>query len=469
MEARSPRSTTRSRRHHRDRRAAFFVVGGRTIGPRRRRYRLLRGHRPGSAISSLSSRPRRAIRSGFGLPITDHRTRAATRSSVRVLRGRHARATKAPPPPGRSSSSSAAAAPGRARLPQPGGPRVRAARRAGVAILGANAQGKTNLLEAIYYPVLFRSLRGRARPAGDPAATAGFRVEADVDGGSGRQGRGDYLAAGRRSGSRSTARSRPAGRCGGSLARGRLSAVRCRPRVAARRRSARQYLDRLLSLADRALPAGAEPLPRGPGATEQRAAAGPAGPGRRRSTRRWPLAGAELRAMRERVGRRRGGAVREPSSTASASAAERHAAISRCEPAGRPGRLGGRARGGAVPADRARGLTTVGPHRDDLVLEIGGRAGSGVRLHRPAAERRGGAQADRDRHAARGPWHRAGVVAGRCVRRAGPGPAGPAGAAAARARRAAGVRDQPAARTSCRRIWSWRLWIRWTRGPVSSA
>ena len=30
----------------------------------------------------------------------------------------------------------------------------------GVALLGANAQGKTNLLEAVYYPVLFRSFRG---------------------------------------------------------------------------------------------------------------------------------------------------------------------------------------------------------------------------------------------------------------------------------------------------------------------
>jgi recombinational DNA repair ATPase RecF len=28
----------------------------------------------------------------------------------------------------------------------------------GIALLGANAQGKTNLLEAVYYPVLFRSL-----------------------------------------------------------------------------------------------------------------------------------------------------------------------------------------------------------------------------------------------------------------------------------------------------------------------
>ncbi len=33
----------------------------------------------------------------------------------------------------------------------------------GIALLGANAQGKTNLLEALYYPVLFRSLRGDGR------------------------------------------------------------------------------------------------------------------------------------------------------------------------------------------------------------------------------------------------------------------------------------------------------------------
>jgi len=32
----------------------------------------------------------------------------------------------------------------------------------GVVLLGANAQGKTNLLEAVYYPVLFRSFRGAA-------------------------------------------------------------------------------------------------------------------------------------------------------------------------------------------------------------------------------------------------------------------------------------------------------------------
>jgi len=37
---------------------------------------------------------------------------------------------------------------------------------AGAAILGANGQGKTNLLEALYYPVLFRSLRGAPDPDG---------------------------------------------------------------------------------------------------------------------------------------------------------------------------------------------------------------------------------------------------------------------------------------------------------------
>src|SRR5689334_463408 len=34
--------------------------------------------------------------------------------------------------------------------------------REGFALLGANGAGKTNLLEAIYYPVLFRSFRGAA-------------------------------------------------------------------------------------------------------------------------------------------------------------------------------------------------------------------------------------------------------------------------------------------------------------------
>ncbi|MEP7227278.1 MAG: hypothetical protein ABI785_07955, partial [Gemmatimonadales bacterium] len=49
----------------------------------------------------------------------------------------------------------------------------------GVVLLGANAQGKSNLLEAIYYPVLFRSFRGAAdgQVVRDPS---GFSVEVHV-------------------------------------------------------------------------------------------------------------------------------------------------------------------------------------------------------------------------------------------------------------------------------------------------
>ena len=53
----------------------------------------------------------------------------------------------------------------------------------GVALLGDNGQGKTNLLEAIYYPVFFRSIHG----AGDTElvrfGTSGFRVDAEVSSG----------------------------------------------------------------------------------------------------------------------------------------------------------------------------------------------------------------------------------------------------------------------------------------------
>ena len=67
----------------------------------------------------------------------------------------------------------------------------------GVALLGANAQGKTNFLEAVYYPVLFRSFRGAPDHEVAFGATA-FHVEArveDADVGTLSVG---YLPAGRR-------------------------------------------------------------------------------------------------------------------------------------------------------------------------------------------------------------------------------------------------------------------------------
>jgi len=48
---------------------------------------------------------------------------------------------------------------------------------AGVALLGANGAGKTNLLEAVYYPVLFRSFRGATDAELAGFGGEGFHVE----------------------------------------------------------------------------------------------------------------------------------------------------------------------------------------------------------------------------------------------------------------------------------------------------
>jgi DNA replication and repair protein RecF len=50
----------------------------------------------------------------------------------------------------------------------------------GVALLGANGQGKTNLLEALYYPVLFRSFRGAPDQVVGWFGGAGFHLEVQV-------------------------------------------------------------------------------------------------------------------------------------------------------------------------------------------------------------------------------------------------------------------------------------------------
>ena len=47
----------------------------------------------------------------------------------------------------------------------------------GVALLGANGAGKTNVLEAIYYPVLFRSFRGAADAEVARFGGEGFHAE----------------------------------------------------------------------------------------------------------------------------------------------------------------------------------------------------------------------------------------------------------------------------------------------------
>jgi DNA replication and repair protein RecF len=240
----------------------------------------------------------------------------------------------------------------------------------GVALLGANAQGKTNFLEAVYYPVLFRSFRGAPDQEVAAFGAAAFQVEAAVaDAGVDTLFAG-YVPAGRRKrilldGAESERLTEAVGRW---LAVVFLPGdVELASGPAALRR---QYLDRLLSLADRGY---LRALARYRAALAQRNSALRQG----RPELAWafdrPLAasGAEIVAARERWARQ---------------AAERFAAEFEC--IGEHGRatLGYRggpeladpgawaqALAGAKVADCARGASTVGPHRHDLRLEIGGR------------------------------------------------------------------------------------------------
>jgi DNA replication and repair protein RecF len=239
----------------------------------------------------------------------------------------------------------------------------------GVALLGANAHGKTNFLEAVYYPVLFRSFRGAPDQEVAAFGSAAFQVEVTVvDAGVGRLFAG-YVPAGRRKrilldGAESDRLTESVGRW---LAVVFLPGdVELASGPAALRR---QYLDRLLSLADRGY---LRALARYRAALAQRNSALRQG----RPELAWafdrPLAasGAAIVAARERWARH---------------AAERFAAEFDC--IGERGRATLDYRGapeladpgawaqalaGAQAADCARGVSTVGPHRDDLRLEIGG-------------------------------------------------------------------------------------------------
>jgi len=243
--------------------------------------------------------------------------------------------------------------------------------RGGVALLGANAQGKTNFLEAVYYPVLFRSFRGAADQEVTSFGAPGFHVEAAVEGAPVETLAAGYLPAGRRKrilldGAESE---RLTDAVGHWLAVVFLPGdVELASGPAALRR---QYLDRLLSLADRRY---FRALATYRAALAQRNSALRQG----RAELAWafdpPLAGAgaEIVAARERWTRR---------------AAELFAEEFDC--IGERGRADLSYRGAAdladpdawsralveaQTADRARCASTVGPHRHDLRMEIGGRA-----------------------------------------------------------------------------------------------
>lgn len=240
----------------------------------------------------------------------------------------------------------------------------------GVAVLGANAQGKTNLLEAVYYPVLFRSLRGAADQEVLRFGDAGFRVEASLENGPVASLAATYHAAGRRKriAVDGAEPARLADAVGGWLAVAFLPAdVGLAGGPAAERR---HYLDRLLSLAD---PGYLRALLRYRAALAQRNSALRQDRPELVEAFDQPLAaaGARVTALREQWAGQASEQFRAELESIGEPAETRlryRADTALVDPAAWPEALRE-----AGPADRARGLTTVGPHRDDLVLEIGGR------------------------------------------------------------------------------------------------
>jgi DNA replication and repair protein RecF len=237
----------------------------------------------------------------------------------------------------------------------------------GVALLGANAQGKTNFLEAVYYPVLFRSFRGTPDQEVAAFGAQAFHVEATVeDAGVGTLSAG-YLAAGRRKrilldGAESERLTEAVGRW---LAVVFLpSDVELASGPAALRR---QYLDRLLSLADRGY---LRALARYRSALAQRNSALRQG----RPELAWafdrPLAaaGAEIVAAREHWARN--AAARFAAEFDCIGERGRATLIYRGSPELADSGAWTQALAGAQAADCARGSSTVGPHRDDLRMEI---------------------------------------------------------------------------------------------------
>ncbi len=241
----------------------------------------------------------------------------------------------------------------------------------GLALLGDNAQGKTNFLEAVYYPVLFRSFRGATDQEVAGFGSPGFHVEVSVEGPAGsRPWRPSTCRRDAGSGSCWTATSR-SGSPRPWAAGWRWCSCRATwtwPSGPAARR--RQYLDRLLSLADRGY---LRALARYRAALAQRNSALRQGrPGAGLGVR--PAARVRGRRGRGRagaVGPAGPGALRRRVRRAWASAGR--AALSyRGDPQLADPGAWARALGEAQGTDRARGVSTVGPHRDDLTLEIAG-------------------------------------------------------------------------------------------------
>jgi DNA replication and repair protein RecF len=238
-------------------------------------------------------------------------------------------------------------------------------------LTGLNGQGKTNLLEAASYPVLFRSFRGAADAELVRFEAPGFRIGiAFHDGRRERSAEASFMAAGRR---------KRLGIDGADVPRlvdavGVWLAVAFQPADVALASGPallrRQYLDRVLALSDRGYLTA---LSRYRAALAQRNAA-------LRQDRRSlaeafdaPLtsAGSRLVAARLAWVAEVGALFGEELALlgeAGIIALEYAGSAELADPAAWPEAL---AR--SADADRARRATTIGPHRDDLALRLQGR------------------------------------------------------------------------------------------------
>lgn len=242
----------------------------------------------------------------------------------------------------------------------------------GAVLLGANGQGKTSILEAIAYPVLFRSFRTGLDVELVQFGEAGFRVALEFEQGErARTISAEYRAAGRR-------RKReldgvPADRL--IDAAGVWLAVVFSPedvRLASGPASGRRlFLDRTLALSD---PGYLRALTRYRAALAQRNAALRQGRADLAAAFDVPLAAAGARVVSRRASwvaavqdRLTASLIALGEGTAEASVSYQGTPELE-DPAAWSDRLAH-----SAPRDAARRMTTVGPHRDDLTLLLGGR------------------------------------------------------------------------------------------------
>lgn len=239
----------------------------------------------------------------------------------------------------------------------------------GVALVGPNGHGKTNLLEALGYPVLFRSVRGAADREVAQFGGPGFHVAVTLaDGG---EIATTWNSATRRK--RIVVDGEDQATITGAL--GRWLAVAFLPTdlalVQGGASERRRWIDRMLSLADRAY---LEALLRYRAALAQRNAALRSADARAAEAFDAPLVRSGVEIVQRRMAWAEGAAG--PWQAELDALGETAPVVLRYR--GDESLIDIEAwahkLAAARPRDLARGQTHVGPHRDDLVLQLGGHA-----------------------------------------------------------------------------------------------